>query len=422
MTMAGPGTPFELMVGRRYLRSTGNRFLSFISLISMAGVAIGVAVLIVVLSVMNGFEHELRSRILSLTSHATITAFGEGLADWPALRARALQNPRVAAAAPFVESEALLIADRAGGASSAATLRGIEPGLESQVSSLGERLTSGSMQGLQAGAFTIILGEELAQKLGVKPGDEVVVAIAQGNVTPAGVLPRLRRFHVAGVFRSGMYEIDATLAVVHVADAARLLRLGDNVTGLRLAVKDPYEAPLAVREVASDLGGGLYVEDWTQRNANFFRSIELTKRMMFFILLLVVAVAAFNIVSTLVMAVKDKQPDIAILRTIGARPASVLAIFTTQGTVIGLLGTLGGVLLGVVLSMNLESIVHGLERVFGVHFMDASVYLMSDLPARVEPRDVLLIAGTAFALCCLSTLYPAWRAATTDPARALRHD
>ncbi len=422
MTMAGSGTPFELMVGRRYLRSTGNRFLSFISLISMAGVAIGVAVLIVVLSVMNGFEHELRSRILSLTSHATMTAFGEGLADWPALRARALQNPRVAAAAPFVESEALLIADRARGASSAATLRGIDPGLESQVSSLGERLTSGSMQGLQPGAFTIILGEQLAQKLDVQRGDEVVVAIAKGNVTPAGVLPRLRRFHVAGIFRSGMYEIDATLAVVHVADAARLLRLGDNVTGLRLAVKDPYEAPLAVREVASDLGGGLYVEDWTQRNANFFRSIELTKRMMFFILLLVVAVAAFNIVSTLVMAVKDKQPDIAILRTIGARPSSVLAIFTTQGTVIGLLGTLGGVLLGVVLSMNLESIVHGLERVFGIRFMDASVYLMSDLPARVEPRDVLLIAGTAFALCCLSTLYPAWRAATTDPARALRHD
>ena len=422
MTMAGPGTPFELMVGRRYLRSTGNRFLSFISLISMAGVAIGVAVLIVVLSVMNGFEHELRSRILSLTSHATITAFGEGLADWPALRARALQNPRVAAAAPFVESEALLIADRAGGASSAATLRGIEPGLESQVSSLGERLTSGSMQGLQPGAFTIILGEELAQKLGVKPGDEVVVAIAKGNVTPAGVLPRLRRFQVAGIFRSGMYEIDATLAVVHMVDAARLLRLGDRVSGLRLEVKDPYQAPLAVREVAADLGGGLYVEDWTQRNANFFRSIELTKRMMFFILLLVVAVAAFNIVSTLVMAVKDKQPDIAILRTIGARPSSVLAIFTTQGTVIGLLGTLGGVLLGVLLSMNLESIVHGLERVFGVHFMDASVYLMSDLPARVEPHDVLLIAGTAFALCCVSTLYPAWRAATTDPARALRHD
>jgi lipoprotein-releasing system permease protein len=422
MKMAGSGIPFELMVGRRYLRSTDNRFLSFISLISMAGVAIGVAVLIVVLSVMNGFEHELRSRILSLTSHATMTAFGDGLEDWPALRSRALQNPRVAAAAPFIEVETLLIADRDGGGSNAATLRGIDPSLEAGVSSLGERLTSGSMRGLQPGAFGVILGEELAHKLGVQTGDSVVVAVARGNVTPAGVLPRLRRFKVAGIFRSGMYEIDATLAVVHMVDAARLLRLGDRVSGLRLAVQDPYQAPLAVREVAAELGGGLYVEDWTQRNANFFRSIELTKRMMFFILLLVVAVAAFNIVSTLVMAVKDKQPDIAILRTIGARPSSVLAIFTTQGTVIGLLGTLGGVLLGVLLSMNLESIVHGVERVFGVHFMDASVYLMSDLPARVEPHDVLLIAGTAFALCCLSTLYPAWRAATTDPARALRHD
>ncbi|HEX5649290.1 MAG TPA: lipoprotein-releasing ABC transporter permease subunit [Steroidobacteraceae bacterium] len=414
--------PFELRIGRRYLRSTGNRFLSFISAISMVGVAIGVAVLIVVLSVMNGFEHELRARILSLTSHATITAFGEGLADWPALRAVARANPRVAAVTPFVEGEVLLIADRPGGTSSAATLRGIDPKLETEVSSLHERLTTGSMQALAPGAFGVILGVELADLLGVKPGDAVVVVVARGHVTPAGVVPRLRRFTVAGVFRSGMYEIDATLAVVHMVDAARLLRLGDNVSGLRLAVSNPYEAPLAVREVASALGGGLYVEDWTQRNANFFRSIELTKRMMFFILLLVVAVAAFNIVSTLVMAVKDKQPDIAILRTIGARPASILAVFTTQGTVIGLFGTLAGVALGVLLSINLEAIVHGLERVSGVHFMDASVYLMSDLPARVEPRDVALIAGTAFALCCLSTVYPAWRAATTDPARALRHD
>ena len=416
------GAPFELRIGRRYLRSTGNRFLSFISLISMVGVAIGVAVLIVVLSVMNGFEHELRSRILSLTSHATVTAFGEGLSDWRRMREQALQNPRVAAATPFVEGEALLIADVAAGASSAATLRGIDPVLETQVSALHERLTSGSMASLAPGSFAMILGAELASHLGVKPGDHVVVAVAKGNVTPAGVLPRLRRFEVAGVFRSGMYEIDATLAVVNLGDAARLLRLGDNVTGIRLAVKDPFEAPLVVREVATALGGGLYVEDWTQRNANFFRSIELTKRMMFFILLLVVAVAAFNIVSTLVMAVKDKQPDIAILRTIGARPSSILAIFTTQGTVIGLFGTLAGVALGTLLAVNLESIVHGLERVFGVQFMDASVYLMSDLPARVDPRDVLLIAGTAFALCCLSTVYPAWRAATTDPARALRHD
>jgi lipoprotein-releasing system permease protein len=371
-------------------------------------VAIGVAVLIVVLSVMNGFERELRERILSMTSHATLTAFGEGLADWPALRAKALDNPRVSGVAPFVEGEALLVGDVPGGQSNAATVQGIDPKLETQVSALGERLTSGSLAALQPGAFRVLLGSELAAKLGVKTGEPVVIAIAQGNVTPAGVVPRMRRFTVGGVFYSGMYEIDATLAVVHLQDAARLFRLGDNVSGLRLKVHDPFDAPLAVREVARAVGGGLYVEDWTQRHANFFRSIELTKRMMFFILLLVVAVAAFNIVSTLVMAVKDKQPDIAILRTIGARPSSVLAIFATQGTVL--------------LAVNLESLVHGLERLFGIHFMDASVYLMSDLPAHVEPRDVMLIAGTAFLLCCLSTVYPAWRAATTDPARALRHD
>ena len=416
------GAPFELRIGRRYLRSTGNRFLSFISVMSMVGVAIGVAVLIVVLSVMNGFERELRERILSMTSHATVTAFGEGLADWPALREQALHNPRVAAVAPFVEGEALLVGDVEGGQSSAATVQGVAPAYEKQVSALGQRLTSGSIDALQPGAYRVLLGSELAAKLGVKTGDAVVIAIAEGSVTPAGVVPRMRRFTVGGIFYSGMYEIDATLAVVHLKDASRLFRLGDNVSGLRLKVLDPFEAPVAAREVAQTLGGGLYVDDWTQRHANFFRSIELTKRMMFFILLLVVAVAAFNIISTLVMAVKDKQPDIAILRTIGARPSSILAVFATQGTVIGLVGTAAGVALGVLLAVNLESLVHGLEQLLGTHFMDASVYLMSDLPARVEGRDVALIAGTAFLLCCLSTVYPAWRAATTDPARALRHD
>jgi len=249
-----------------------------------------------------------------------------------------------------------------------------------------------------------------------------VAAIAQGTVTPAGVVPRMRRFTVAGIFYSGMYEIDNGLALVNLGDAGRLFRTGDDVSGLRLKVRDPLLAPSVAREVARGMDGGFLVEDWTQRHANFFRSIELTKRMMFFILLLVVAVAAFNIVSTLVMAVKDKQPDIAILRTLGARPGSVLAIFATQGTVIGLLGTLGGVALGVVLSVNLERLVHGLEQLIGTRFMDASVYLMSDLPAHVEAADVALIATTAFALCCLSTLYPAWRAARTHPARALRHD
>jgi lipoprotein-releasing system permease protein len=419
--MAG-GIPFEISIGRRYLRSSGNRFLSFISLMSMLGVAIGVAVLIVVLSVMNGFETELRSRILSITSHATLAAFGAGAADWPAMRATAIADPRVEAAAPYVEGEALLIADKPKGKSAPASVRGIDPAIEVTVSAIADRLQSGSLASLEPGSYRMLLGSELAARLGVAAGDSVVMAIAQGSVTPAGVVPRMRRFTVIGTFYSGMYEIDNGLALTSLADAQRMFRLGDNVSGIRLSVRDPYQAPQAARDVARELGGGLWVEDWTQRQANFFRSIELTKRMMFFILLLVVAVAAFNIVSTLVMAVKDKQPDIAILRTLGARPSSVLAIFATQGTVIGLVGTLGGVALGILLSLNLESLVHGLEQVLGTHFMDASVYLMSDLPARVEPGDILLIAGTAFALCCLSTLYPAWRAARTNPARALRHD
>jgi lipoprotein-releasing system permease protein len=414
--------PFELKIGRRYLRSTGNRFLSFISLMSMLGVAIGVAVLIVVLSVMNGFESELRSRILSVTSHATLTAFGAGVPGWQALREQALKSPGVTGVAPFVEGESLLIADRPSGGSAPATVRGIDPGLEGTVSAIASRLVSGSLDSLEPASFRVLLGSELAARLGVQAGDSVVMAVAEGTVTPAGVVPRMRRFTVSGVFYSGMYEIDNALALVSLSDAQRLFRLGSNVNGLRLEVDDPFEAARVSREVATSLGGGLFVEDWSRRQANFFRSIELTKRMMFFILLLVVAVAAFNIVSTLVMAVKDKQPDIAILRTLGARPSSVLAIFATQGTVIGLLGTIGGVLLGVLLSLNLESLVHGLERVAGTRFLDASVYLMSDLPARVEPGDVLLIAATAFALCCLSTLYPAWRAARTNPARALRHD
>jgi lipoprotein-releasing system permease protein len=416
------GVPYELRIGRRYLRSSGNRFLSFISLMSMLGVAIGVAVLIVVLSVMNGFETELRSRILSVTSHATVTAFGAGLQDWRSLRERALTNPGVAAVAPFVEGEALAISEREDGASSAVTVRGVDPELEAQVSSIGQRMQRGSLESLEPGTYRVLLGSEVAKRLGVTEGDSVVLAVAQGNVTPAGVVPRMRRFTVGGVFYSGMYEIDNGLALVDRMDAARLFRVPTDATGLRLSVRDPMMAPSVARAVAEDLGGGLWVDDWTHRHANFFRSIELTKRMMFFILLLVVAVAAFNIVSTLVMAVKDKQPDIAILRTLGARPASVLAVFATQGTVIGVLGTLGGVALGSLLSINLERLVHGLERLLRTRFMDASVYLMSDLPARVLPGDVALIATTAFALCCLSTLYPAWRAARTQPARALRHD
>ncbi len=411
---------YELLVGQRYLRSSrGNRFVSFISIISMAGVAIGVAVLIVVLSVMNGFETELRGRILSMTSHATITGFNGDLADWHAAEKLAVASPQVVAVAPYIEEQAMAVN---GGHTSGVMIRGIVPDEESGVSAVGERMTAGSLDKLVPGAFGVALGKDLAEALQVKVGDRVVMVIAQGSVTPAGVVPRMRRFEVVGIFASGMYEYDRNLAYVRMEDAARLYRMGDAVSGLRLKLVDLFQAPLIVRELAASMGGGYYVDDWTRRHANFFRSIQITKSVMFVILLLVVAVAAFNIVSTLVMVVKDKRADIAILRTMGSEPRSILAIFMTQGTAIGLIGTLAGLALGVLIATNLEMLVHGLERLLSTQFLDAKLYLMSDLPARVEWADVTKICITAFGLCCLSTLYPAWRAARIQPAQALRHD
>jgi lipoprotein-releasing system permease protein len=411
---------YELLIGRRYLRTgRGSGFISFISVISMVGVAIGVAVLIVVLSVMNGFEQELRSRILSLTSHATISGFGAGLPDWHAVASKAHENPEIAAVAPYIEDQVLLIA---GDKSSGAQVTGVLPEEEHKVADIAQKMQSGSFDALTAGQYGIVLGDELAKALGVRLGDRIVIATPQPVVTPAGVMARMRGFKVVGTFASGMYEFDRNLAYIHMADAAKLYRMGDEVTGLRLKLHDMFLAPRVVRDLALSLGGGYYIDDWTRRHANFFRSIQLTKSVMFVILLLVVAVAAFNIVATLVMVVKEKQSDIAILRTIGAAPRSILAIFVTQGTAIGLIGTLGGVALGVLLSVNLESLVHVLEAVLGTHFMDAKVYYMSDLPAAVQWPDVLKISATAFGLCCLSTLYPSWRAARTQPAQALRHE
>ena len=411
---------YELFIGRRYLRSgRSNRFISFISTISMVGVAIGVAVLIVVLSVMNGFEQELRGRILSLTSHASISAFGAGLPDWRETAAKVRAHPEVVAAAPYVEDQGLLIA---GGKSSGALITGVLPEEETQVAAIAEKMTTGSFDDLTPGEYGVILGAELAKALGVGQGERVVLVTSQRTITPVGVMPRMRPFKVVGVFTAGMYEFDRNLAYVHLADAARLYRMGDQVTGLRLKLADMFQAPRVVREVALALGGGYYIDDWTRKHANFFRSIQLTKTVMFVILLLIVGVAAFNIISTLVMVVKEKQPDIAILRTIGASPRGVLTIFVTQGAAIGAIGTAAGVALGVLLSFNLEALVHGLERLLGTQFMNAQVYFMSDLPAAVQWPDVAKISLTALALCLLSTLYPSWRAARTQPARALRHD
>ena len=412
--------PYEWLIGTRYLRATqGRGFVSFISMICIAGLMLGVAVLIVVLSVMNGFEQELRSRILTVTSHATLMGLDGPLPDWRGARDAALKQPGVQAAAPYIEAQAMFAS---GPRLTGAQLRGVDPAEEARTVGLGRQLLQGRLDSLQPGRYRVILGEALAQELGVQVGGSVVLIAPQGTATPTGIVPRMRRFEVSGIFRSGMYEFDRGLALVNLADAARLYRMGDDVTGIRLALADPLAAPATVRQLALALGGGFYVSDWTRNHANFFRSIQMTKSMMFVILLMVVGVAAFNIVATLVMIVKEKQTDIAILRTLGAGPANVLAAFAVQGVLIGVTGILLGVGLGALVATNLESLVHGLERLTGNKFLDAKVYFMSDLPAQVQLADVLQIGGVAFVLCALATVYPAWRAARTAPARALRHE
>jgi lipoprotein-releasing system permease protein len=382
--------PYTWWIGSRYLRlGRDDRFIGFISAISMAGIAVGVAVLLVVLSVMNGFERELRERILDVTGHATLEGLEGRLVDWQGYAASTAGFAGVTAVAPFVEGRAMLV---------------------------------NGLDDLEPGAYRIVLGRALAEELGAVPGDRVLLVVAQGNVTPMGVVPRMRRFTVAGVFDAGMYEFDRGLALINLEDAQRLFRLGDSVTGLRYALEDPYAAPRLIRGIAVELGGGFYISDWTRRHANFFRSIQVTRSIMFVVLLLVVGVAAFNIVSTLVMVVKEKQGDIAILRTLGSSPREILGIFMTQGTAIGVIGTAVGLVLGIMLALNLTGIVHGLEGLLGVTLVDARVYFIGDLPADIQLRDVVTISITALALGVLSTVYPAWRAARTAPADALRHE
>ncbi|WP_126445547.1 lipoprotein-releasing ABC transporter permease subunit [Sulfuricystis multivorans] len=414
---------FETLIGLRYTAARkpggGNRFISFISLISMLGLGLGVAALIVVLSVMNGFQKELRTRILGVASHVQVMGDEGELAGWPAIVEKVGGHRRVLAAAPYVQQQAML---SLAGQVKGVVVRGILPGEEEKVADFARHMKAGRLEALQPGEFGIVLGSEIAYALRAYPGDKVTLIAPQGMVTPAAVLPRMKQFTVVGIFEVGMFEYDSGLALLHLEDAQKLYQMNDAVSGVRLKLDDLFAAPQVVRELAESLPPGLRLVDWTKSHANFFRAVQIEKNMMFLILLLIVAVAAFNIVSTLVMTVQDKRADIAILRTLGASPGSVMAIFVIQGTLIGAIGLLLGVAGGVALALNVETVVPFLERLLGIQFLAKDVYYISDLPSDLHWSDVGIISATSFALTVLATLYPSWRAARVNPAEALRYE
>lgn len=418
---SGKSLPFELFVGLRYTRAKRrNHFISFISLTSMIGIGLGVAALIIVLSVMNGFQEELRTRILGVASHLQISGSNNMLADWPKVVASVEHAPHVQAAAPYIMAQGML---SFGQAVQGAIVRGILPADEDKVAELGSHMRAGQLADLRAGEFGIILGAELAQSLGVQMGDKVVLLAPQGQFTPTGIVPRIKQFRVVGIFQIGMYEYDAGLALIHMDDAAKLYRMDENVSGVRLKLDDLFLAPAVARDLATQLAGGnYYITDWTEQHANFFRAVQMEKRVMFIILALIVAVAAFNIVSTLVMAVTDKRADIAIMRTFGASPRSIMYIFIVQGALIGVIGTAIGGLFGVVIALNIETIVPFLEHLLGIQFLAKDVYYISELPSHLLWSDVITITVMSFVLSLLATLYPSWRAAKINPAEALRYE
>jgi lipoprotein-releasing system permease protein len=411
---------YELLVGLRYTRARRrNRFIGVNSLVSMIGIGVGVWALIVVLSVMNGFQKEVRTRILGVVSHVQMSGAGNRLKDWPAVAQEASRHPRVVAAAPFVQGQGML---SAGSAVRGALVRGIDPQLEDGVADFGRHMTSGSLDALKPGEFGMVLGRDLARALGVIPGDKVALVAPQGTVTPAGVIPRLKQFTVVGTFDAGIGEADAGLALVSLRDAQTVYQLGDAVTGVRLKLDDLFAAREVARELMATLPQDVFASDWTRSHANFFRAVEIEKRIMFIILALIILVAAINIVSTLVVAVTDKQADIAILRTLGAAPGSVMQVFIVQGMVIGLIGTAAGVAVGVVTALNIDVIVPAIENALNIKFLSKDVYLIPDLPSDLQAGDVLAVAAMALGLSFLATVYPSWRAARLNPAEALRYE
>ena len=409
---------FEAMIGLRYVCARRrNHFISFISMSSMIGVALGVMALITVISVMNGFEKELKERILGMASHAVIEEFN-GLINWENVIQDVKNHPEIVGAAPYFHAEGMITKDKV---VNGTIIRGILPDEEENVAVVAEKMIAGSLSDLRASEFNIILGSELVRKLNLQIGDKVTLVAPQANVTPAGIVPRLKRFTLTGSFEVGMHEFDSGLALIHMDDALRLFRK-KNPTGIRIKTSNILKAPAISREVASQLSNNYWVIDWTQRHSNFFRALKTEKTVMFVILSLIVAVAAFNIISTLVMAVSDKQSDIAVLRTLGASPQSILKIFMIQGTIIGVIGIILGVTGGVWLASNIETIVPALENFFDYKFLSPDVYYISELPSDMHWNDVIYIASISFILCLLATIYPAIRAANILPAEALRYE
>jgi lipoprotein-releasing system permease protein len=414
--------PYEWLVGLRYTRagkrSSRNSFISFISLISVSGIALGVAALIVVLSVMNGFQKEVTDRMLSVLAHIEVFDASGGMPNWREAEQEAFRNPAVRGAAPFVETQGLLVRDDL---MKPAAIRGILPEEEHKVSDVGRQVRQGSLQNLRPGEFNIVLGYVLARSLGVGIGDKVNMMLAQAQTTPAGMVPRTRSFTVVGVFEAGHYEFDSAMAFVHLQDAERMERLSAP-NGLRLRIKDMHQAPLVAAELKKSMSGDLVMRDWSKLNANWFAAVQTEKRMMFIILTLIIAVAAFNLVSTLVMTVTDKQADIAILRTLGSSPRSIMKIFMIQGALVGIMGTLAGVGLGVLVAMNIDVIVPFIERVLGVQFLSKDIYLISEIPSDMRWPDVFKIGGVSVLLAFVATLYPSWSASRVKPAEALRYE
>ncbi len=412
--------PFELLLGYRYTRAKRrNSFISFISLSSMIGISLGVFALITVLSVMNGFQQELRDRILGMTSHMTLSEEMDRLDNWQSLYKQVVEIDKITGAAPNVIGQGMLsFGEKVKGV----LVRGVLPTYEPEVSDIDSKMVRGKLQDLKEKEYGIILGLELANSLGASVGDKIALIAPQGSVSPMGIVPRIKRFTLIGLFEAGMFEYDSGLAVIHMKDAQKVFKMRGKITALQLKLENMFETNEVRLSIGEHIEKVLYTRDWTQQHANFFKAIQMEKRMVFIFLTLIIMVAAFNIVSTMVMVVTDKQKDIAVLRTIGATPASIQLIFIIQGLIIGIVGSVAGGILGVVASLNIDAIVPFLETVFGFKFFPADIYYISKIPADLNWNDVWLVSGLAFSMTLLATLYPAYRASKIEPAEALRYD